>query len=242
MKILTIISNYNEESEILNTIQDVIENSSIESDILVIDNASNDNSLKLIKSTPVDYISHPVNSGGSVGVIKTSFLYAYMSEYDVYCHMDGDNQHNASDLYKLLEPLKDNQADIVIGSRFINKEGFQSLFFRRIGIRTFSTIVSKLTGNQITDLTSGFRAYNRKAIEFFAKGHRHEFEACIQMLLIASFAGLRIKEVPVIMKPRNSGKSEINFIKSLQFPIFGIISIIGTLLQKSLIKLKKENK
>lgn len=236
MKILTIISNYNENKEIINCIDDFRKNSTIESDLLVIDNCSTDNSLNFIVDSGVSYIKHSVNTGGSAGVIKTSLLYAYLNDYDIYCHMDGDNQHNASELKKLIEPIKEDKADLVIGSRFINKEGFQSHLIRRFGINLFSKVFSKITKNRITDLTSGFRAYNRKSITFFATQYKHEFEACVQMLTIAHYANLRIREVPVIMNPRLTGKSEFNFINGLKFPFFGLISFIGTILQKGEIR------
>ena len=186
----------------------------------------------MIKASGVDYLVHPVNTGGSAGVIKTALFYSYYHNYDIYCHMDGDNQHCAAELEKLVQPLIDNESDIVIGSRFIEKKGFQSHFLRRSGIRFFSKILSNKTKHKLTDITSGFRAYNKNAIEYFALKYKHEIEASVQMLLIASFSGLIIKEVPVIMKPRKTGKSEIHLINALKFPIYGTISLIGTLLQK----------
>lgn len=236
MKILTVISNYNEHKEVLNCIKDFKNNASINSDLLIIDNCSIDSSLEIIKNSGENYLKHPVNTGGSSGVIKTAILYSYLNNYDIYCHMDGDNQHNASELDKLIEPILSGDADIVIGSRFIEKEGFQSCLFRRIGIRIFSKILSIVTKYDIKDLTSGFRAYNRRALTFFANLYKHEFEACVQMLLVSSYAGLRIKEVPTLMKPRLTGKSEINFINSLKFPIYGMITLVGTILQKRTIK------
>lgn len=236
MKILTVVSNFNEEKDILNTINDIVNNSTIKSDLLVIDNCSQDESIKLIKDSNVDFLLHPVNTGGSQGVIKTSLLYAYLNNYDIYCHMDGDNQHNASELIKLVNPIIAEQADIIIGSRFIQRKGYQSSFIRRIGITLFSKLLSIITKYRITDLTSGFRAYNKKAISFFAKQYKHEFDVCVQMLLVASFAGLKIKEVAVIMKPRLTGKSEINFINGLKFPVYSTIILIGTILQRKTIK------
>ena len=232
MKILTVVSNYNESSALLETIDDIKKNSTIKTDILVIDNSSYNDSLHIIKSSSVNYLVHPVNTGGSAGVIKTALLYAYYHGYDIYCHMDGDNQHVAEELSKIVHPISKNEADFVLGSRFLTKEGFQSHFFRRIGINLFSFIVSKIIHNKLTDITSGFRAYNKKAIEYFAIKYKHEIEASVQMPLIASFAGLRISEVPVIMRPRTTGKSEINLVNALKFPIFGAVSLIGTLLQK----------
>lgn len=236
MKVLTVISNYNEEKAIRLTIEDVRLNASIKTDLLVIDNSSSDQSLEIIRDSGVEFLSHPVNTGGSAGVIKTALRYAYEEGYDVYCHMDGDNQHKAEELHQILGPIENNKADIVIGSRFIKREGFQSLPIRRIGIRLFSGLLSKITGREITDLTSGFRAYNRTAITYFASKHRHEIEPCIQMLLLANYAGLRIVDAPVIMRGRATGVSEFNFYRSLAFPIKGIMSIVAVMLQKNLIQ------
>ena len=236
MKILIIISNYNEEKEIINTINDIKTNSTIDADILVIDNCSQDRSINLINDSNIEYIQHPVNTGSGGGVIKTAFLYSYIKEYDIYCHMDGDNQHSAEYLSDLIEPILKDEADMIIGSRFIKKEGFQSHFFRRIGIVTFSKLLSILTKNSLTDITSGFRVFNRKTIVFFGKQYKHEFEVVVQMIMICHYANLRIKEIPVIMKPRLTGKSEINFKNAIKFPIYGLISIIGTLFQRKKIK------
>jgi glycosyltransferase involved in cell wall biosynthesis len=236
MKILTVISNYNEQGAIEATIRDVRENATIRSDLLVIDNTSTDSSLEIVRKAGVSYLRHPVNTGGSAGVIKTALLYAHMYGYDVYCHMDGDHQHNARELNKIVEPIEKGEGDIIIGSRFIHMEGFQSLPMRKIGISSFSRLLSALTRQNITDLTSGFRAYNRRAITFFARQYKREFEACVQMLMVAAYAGLKICEVPVVMNPRLTGKSEINLQNALKFPLYGMISIVGTVMQKQTIK------
>jgi len=236
LKILTVISNFNEEKSIERCLLDFNENATIESDLLVIDNASTDQSINLIKKRKVAFLQHPVNTGGSSGVIKTALLYSCMYEYDVYCHLDGDCQHNADELATLIQPIIDKKANIVVGSRFLHKKGFQSFFIRRLGIFSYSYIVSRIAGQKITDLTSGFRAYDKKAIRFFAKQYQHEFDPCIQMLLIASFAGLILKEVPVRMNPRCAGRSEIGIIQAFKFPILGAMHIIGIILQKNNIR------
>ena len=233
MRILTVISNYNEEHAIVETIKDVRNNSPLKSDLLVIDNCSTDESLDIIKSMDVDFIEHPVNTGGSAGVIKTALAYAHYRNYDIYCHLDGDNQHNAVELGNLIRPLiEEGTADIVVGSRFIEKQGFQSLFLRRITIYSFSRLLSLVTGTRSTDFTSGFRAYNKRAINFFATQFSHEIETPAQLELLIHYSGLRKTEVPVTMKPRKTGKSEINFKNAVKFPIYNIISIIGTLINR----------
>ena len=231
MKILTVISNYNESESIAKTVLDVIENGSIEADLLVIDNCSTDSSIEQLKRLKVDYLKHPVNTGGSAGVIKTAFAYAHYHGYDIYCHMDGDNQHMASELDKIVQPILDNEVDVVTGSRFITKEGFQSSFTRRMGIRSFSKMMGWVTKRPYTDITSGFRAYNRKAIEFFALRFKQEIDTIVQLELVMHYAGLKGKDVPVLMRPRETGKSEINFTNALKFPFYNIISLIGTVIQ-----------
>ena len=164
------------------------------------------------------------------------FNYAYLNDYDILCQFDGDGQHLASELHKIIEPIKKNEADYVIGSRFIHKNGFQSHSLRRMGIRLFSFIDSKIIGTKITDITSGARAYSRKVIEFFGKKYKHEVYDTSQLLLLSHFAGAKIKEVPIKMQEREHGKSEYNIMNALAFPIIGIINITGTLLQKNKIK------
>ena len=233
MKIITIISNYNEEEAIAATIQDILMNKSIETDILVIDNSSTDNSLQIVKELGVDYLIHPVNTGGSSGVIKTAFAYAYYHDYDIYCHMDGDNQHLASELIKIVDPLlKDKGIDIVTGSRYINKEGFQSTFMRKATIFFFSKIISLITKSNFTDITSGFIAYNNKAIKFFATNFKHEIESATQLQLIAYYAGLKRCDIPVVMKARSVGVSEFNIQNAIKFPIYNFISFIGTIIKR----------
>jgi len=232
MKILTVISNFNESQSISETVTDVRNNSSVKTDILVIDNCSADNSLELLKELKVDYLVHPVNTGSSAGVIKTAFAYAYYHDYDLYCHMDGDNQHKASELVNLIRPILRNEADVVTGSRFLNKEGFQSLFFRRQAIYFFSWLLSFVTGRRFTDITSGFRAFNKKAIEFFATRFGSEIDTIVQLELAMFYSGIREIDVPVTMRPRITGKSEFNFRNMIKFPVYNLISLIGMIIQK----------
>ncbi|MBN2863674.1 MAG: glycosyltransferase family 2 protein [Bacteroidales bacterium] len=231
MKILTVISNYNEEKAIHSTIVDFLNNSTINSDLLVIDNCSTDDSLKIVRNMKTDYLRHPVNTGGSSGVLKTAFEYAFRYKYDIYCHMDGDNQHKASELQKIIEPILRDEADVVTGSRFIDKEGYQSLFMRRQTIFFFSWLVSSITKSRFTDITSGFRAFNRKAIEFFAIDFRQEIETIVQLELVMFYSGLRSTDVQVTMEPRKTGRSEYNLRNILKFPAYNIVSLFGTLIQ-----------
>jgi hypothetical protein len=124
----------------------------------------------------------------------------------------------------------------VIGSRFLQKEGFQSYFFRRLGISLFALLDSLAVGQKLTDVTSGFRAYSPRVIRFFATRHRHELSDTNQLLLLSHFAGARIKEVPVVMRARVHGVSEFRSVAAIVFPLKGVVNILGCLLQRKRIR------
>ena len=231
-KVLVAVIAYNEERNIEAALRDLL-GSKLGYDIVVIDNGSLDNTARIAEELGIPCVSHFINSGAASGTLMTYFNYACRYDYDVLCQFDGDGQHIASELPKIVEPILNGEADYVIGSRFIDKEGFQSTAARRMGIRIFSIIDSLIIGRKVTDITSGARAYGRNVIEFFGRKYRHEVYDTNQLLLLSYFAGARIIEVPVVMKEREHGKSEFNLVNSLGFPFKGIINIIGTLLQRS---------
>lgn len=231
MKILIAIIAFNEGENIRKTLKD-LKSIGSDYDIVVIDNASSDHTVNICDEDGVDVIAHCVNTGGSAGTVMTYFLYAYENKYDILCQFDGDGQHIASELPKIIEPIAKGESDYVIGSRFIDNEGFQSYFFRRLGIKLFACLNSKIIGKSITDATSGFRAYGRNVMEFYAKYYKHEIYDTSQLLLLSHFAGARIKEVPIEMRERMHGVSEYNLLNSISFPFKGLVNIIGCLLQK----------
>ena len=168
---------------------------------------------------------------GTPGTVMTYFLYANRYKYDVLCQFDGDGQHVASELKTIVEPIINNRADYVIGSRYLGKDGFKSTAIRRVGIKLFSTLISRLTGLVITDATSGFRAYGDVVIKYFALNYRKEIYDVNQLLLLSYYNGARVTELPVTMKERMHGKSEFDFTNSFLFPLKGVINIIGCILE-----------
>lgn len=232
-KILVAVIAFNEQENITNTLKE-LQSSSEDIDIVVIDNGSSDETRATCLSLGIKTLSHCTNTGGSMGTVMTYFLYAFKNNYEILCQFDGDGQHITSELPKIIKPIANGEADYVIGSRFLTKEGFQSYFFRRIGITIFSWLDSAIIGKKVTDVTSGFRAYNTKVIKFFATKFRHELNDTNQLLLLSHFAGARIHEVPVKMRDRKFGVSEFHSINALVFPLKGIVNIIGCVLSRKL--------
>lgn len=241
MKILVAIIAYNEEKNIESVIKELL-SLKYDVDLILIDNSSTDKTCQLAESLGVNFISHCINTGGAMGTVTSYFAYASKNNYDVVCQFDGDGQHIATELEKIIEPITTDKADYVIGSRFLTKRGFQSYFFRRVGIKLFSVCNSAIINKKITDSTSGFRAYGKNVIDFFGKKWKHEIHDVNQLLLLSSFWGARIEEVPVEMRARIYGKSEYNLINSISFPVKGIINILGCLLQRNqIIDLRGQN-
>jgi len=234
-RLLVAVIAYNEGLNLANTLQDLQRNGPA-ADLVVIDNASTDDTKAVALAHGVPVLSHCVNSGGSMGTVMSYFLYAHRNRYDCLCQFDGDGQHIAAELPRIIEPVLGGQADYVIGSRFLEREGFQSTLVRRIAIRVFAWIDSLFVGQRLTDVTSGFRAYSPRVVELFAKHHRHELSDTNQLLLLSHFAGARISEVPVRMRAREHGVSEFSPWVALTFPFKGIVNILGCFLQRKKIR------
>ncbi len=234
MKILIAVIAYNEADSIRDVINDLQKNN-FGYDIIVIDNSSFDNTKQICELLNVKVITHCINSGID-GTWKTFYKYAYENGYDIVCQFDGDGQHLACELPKIIEPVIKGEADRVIGSRFLTKEGFQSYFFRRIIIKSFAFWISIIIGYKINDVTSGFIALNKKIISFFANYYKHEISDPNVGLILTHYIGAKIIEVPVLMKARKTGRSYYGLINSLAYPVKGFINIVGCLLLKKQIK------
>ena len=182
-----------------------------------INDCSKDGTAAKLKQMKVRHLNNPINLGIG-GTVQLGFIYAFKKKYDFAVQMDGDGQHPPSELHKLIEPLLRNEADVIIGSRFLDKGGFQSSALRRFGIDFFSKLNKLLTGVSIKDSTSGYRAYNRNAINELIKYYPDEYpepEAIIYLINKKR----SIKEVPVLMNERIAGVSSIRKFTSLYYMV-----------------------
>ncbi len=214
LKKLVIIPAYNESASIVNTVNDIKENAK-DFDYVVINDRSKDNTLKICRDAGLNVIDLPLNLGIG-GAVQTGYLYAFQNGYDIAVQFDGDGQHDAKYLDVMAEKLVKEQADMVIGSRFIEKEGFQSSFTRRLGIRYFSGLIKLMTGKTVTDPTSGYRMCNRRIIELFAGNYPKDYPEPETTTWILR-KKLKVLEIPVVMRAREEGVSSISPKKSIYY-------------------------
>ena len=213
MRTLVIIPAYNEEGAILDTIRNLKKNNE-EVDYIIIDDCSKDNTLKICKENNLNVIHLPVNLGIG-GAVQTGYKYAYENNYDIAIQMDADGQHDAKYISALIQKVEEGY-DLVIGSRFIEKQGFQSTFVRRMGINLYSFIIKLFTKKVIKDTTSGYRAVNSKIIKMFARSYPVDYPEPETNAYIAK-NNFKIVEVPMEMKTRYTGSSSITPIKSIYY-------------------------
>lgn len=228
-KILLVIPAYNEEANILNTYNTIIEynkKNKTNYDVIVINDGSTDNTELILKNNKINHIKL-IHNLGIGGAVQTGYKYAYENDYDIAVQYDGDGQHDVAYVKNIVDPIIKNEADFVIGSRFIEKdeENFKSTFSRRMGINLISFFIKLVTKKKVYDTTSGFRAVNKEIIEYFAHDYPSEYPEPITTTQLLQ-KKYRLKEVLVKMKARTGGKSSIGSWKNIYYMINVILSII----------------
>lgn len=223
MKILIIIPAYNEELNIKPVIDNLITNYP-QYDYIVINDCSKDTTREILRQNKYNFLDLPVNLGIGGGV-QAGYKYALANGYDIAIQMDGDGQHNPEYYCYAVDLIKEGQADIVIGSRFITKEGFQSSAIRRFGIGFLSKLIKLVCGADVKDVTSGYRIVNRKFIEIYANDYAQDYPEP-EAIVNAKINNAVIKEIPVVMNERLGGESSISPLKSIYYMIKVTIAII----------------
>ena len=223
MKTLIIIPAYNEQACIENTIREV-ENCGMDVDYLVVNDCSKDATKDILERMGANHVSLPVNLGIGGG-IQTGYRYAVENGYDIAVQMDGDGQHDPAYLHAVTDPVERGELDMCIGSRFINKEGFQSSFMRRLGINILSTLIYVLSGKKVLDVTSGFRATGKEMTAYFANHYAADYPEP-EAIMSATLNGFKVGEAPVIMEERMGGVSSIRSFKSAYYMIKVSIALV----------------
>lgn len=223
MKKIIIIPAYNEEACIYKTICELRENAP-EFDYVIINDCSTDRTREICEKNNFNIINLPINLGIG-GAVQTGYKYAYSHGYECAVQVDGDGQHDVSYLKSMADYMETNQIDMVIGSRFIEKKGFQSSFMRRLGIKIFTILIKIVTGKKITDATSGLRMVGKNALKLFAEDYPKDYPEPESTVVVLR-KGLKVEEIPVTMRERGGGQSSISVRKSIYYMIKVPLAII----------------
>lgn len=229
MKKLIIIPAFNEEENIKKTVESIIRDAN-DFDYVVINDCSGDGTRRICEENGFNIINLPINLGIG-GAVQTGYLYACQRDYDVAVQVDGDGQHDPEFLSAMAEHLYANDLDMVIGSRFIEKEGFQSSFVRRVGIKFFSGLIKVLTGKTITDPTSGLRMSGKRVIQLFSRDYPRDYPEPESIVAILR-RGYKVEEIPVVMKEREGGVSSISLKRSVYYMVKVTLAMLIERLRK----------
>lgn len=232
MKTLVIMPAFNEQRNIGKTIRQVLlKNRGI--DVLIIDDGSKDDTLKLARKTKAEVVSHPFNMGYGVA-LQTGYKYALENDYDVVVQIDADGQHDPKYVGKIVDHLVKNKADVVIGSRFKNRRDYQTPLLRRAGMLLFNFIVNKTTGWGLTDCTSGYQAISKKVLPFLVSDKFPVDYPDADLLIMLYFRGYKVTEMPMRMYESETGQSmHSSLIKNFYYVAKMCLSIFTILLRKT---------
>ena len=207
-------------------------------DVVVIDDGSSDATAERAAAAGAAVVPLPFNLGIG-GAVQTGFKFALEHGYEIVIRLDGDGQHDPQEIPSLLAPLERGEADVVVGSRFATGAGsYKPAFARRAGIRWFAGLVSLLTGQKLTDTTSGFQAVNARAIRLFAADYPHDYPEVEAAVMVVRHR-LRILEVPVQMRGRETGASSITALRSLYYAIKVTLALLVGVFRRRVVPLEK---
>lgn len=229
MKTLIIIPAYNEGKCIKKVVDNLMEvNKNV--DVLVVNDGSKDDTLIEAKKTKAKVLDLPFNLGIG-GAVQAGYIYANKNNYDVAIQLDGDGQHNPKYIEEMVNIIKENKAEMVIGSRFIEETGYNQTFARMFGIRIIRVIMKIFTGKKIFDPTSGYRAVNKRIIKKFSENYPYDYpEPDTNMRLLKE--KVQIMEIPVEMHNRETGKSSITPLKSIYYMIKVTLAMLICVIEK----------
>ncbi|RMF98392.1 MAG: glycosyltransferase family 2 protein [Candidatus Schekmanbacteria bacterium] len=225
-----IIPAYNEAVSLPDVISDIRKNCS-EASIVVVDDGSTDNTSGVARDLGAIVLRLPVNIGYGAA-LQTGFKYALKKGFDYVVIMDGDGQHLASEIDKVLGPVRRGEYDLVIGSRYIEKDSYEGSFLRKFGSMLFAKIASFFLGFKITDPTSGFQAMNRKILKYFVTPVYPPDYPDADVLIASKRSGFKIREVAVKMLSNSFGESMHSGLKPLYYIFKMCFSIFLTFLRK----------
>jgi glycosyltransferase involved in cell wall biosynthesis len=229
-KRLIIIPAYNEEKQVASVIEGIRKYS--DADVVVIDDGSEDRTAERALSAGVRVIRHPFNMGYGVAV-QTGYKYASENNYDYLLQIDGDGQHHPEHIPDLFATVEKRRCDMAIGSRFLKNNEHKTGLLKSAAIKLFRWVIRMMTGETITDPTSGYRCMNRRVFQYFTEdGFPNDYPDA-NILIGLHRVGFKLAELPVTMAPNSEGRSMHRGIFKVSYYFFQVfLSIFITLLRK----------
>ena len=232
---LAIVPAFNEEGAIAGVI-DEIRAFDQRFEIVVVDDGSTDRTAAIARASGAHVIRLPFNLGIG-GAVQTGFRYAWEHGFQIAVRVDGDGQHDPSQLGAILTPVLAGETDIAVGSRFVGERSYRSSRSRRLGIRILAWTVSALVRQRVTDPTSGFQALNRHGIALFAADLPHDYPE-VEATVMVFRHRLRMREVPVRMRERAAGRSSIGAFASVYYMTKVLLAIFVGLFRRNVVPLE----
>jgi glycosyltransferase involved in cell wall biosynthesis len=209
-------------------------------DVVVVDDGSVDRTAGVAADRGAHVLRLPFNLGIG-GAVQTGYRFAFEQGYDIAVQIDGDGQHDPSQLPKILGPVLAGEADLCVGSRFTGDGAYRSSFARRVGIKIFAGVVSAVVRQKVTDTTSGFRAVNRRGIALFAADYPHDYPE-VEATVMCVKHKLRLKEVPVAMRERGGGASSITAVRSVYYMTKVLLAIFVGMFRRYAVPFEEEHR
>jgi glycosyltransferase involved in cell wall biosynthesis len=229
---IAIVPAYNEEQNI-GRVLDELRRFDPALDVVVVSDGSLDRTVEVAREHGAYVVRLPFNLGIG-GAVQTGFRFAHENGYGLVFRCDGDGQHDPAELPKVLAPVLAGEADIAVGSRFVETQGYRSSATRRVGIRLLAAVVSAIARQRVTDTTSGFQALNRRALELFAADYPHDYPEVEGMVMTIKHR-LRLVEVPVRMREREHGRSSITALRSIYYMVKVLLALFVGLFRRAVV-------
>ena len=226
---VAVVPAYNEAGAIASVIAE-IRTADPDFDIVVVDDGSIDGTSDIAAEAGAHVVRLPYNLGIG-GAVQAGLQYARDHDFDIAVQVDGDAQHDPLEIPKILAPIIEGKADLVVGSRFLGEGEYEPPMSRLLGIRLLARIVSVLVRQRVTDTTSGFRASNRRAISLFASDYPHDYPE-VEAIVLLFRHRLKLVEVPVHMRLRGAGESSITFWRSAYYMLKVLLALFVGLFRR----------
>ncbi|MFN8176562.1 MAG: glycosyltransferase family 2 protein [bacterium] len=228
MRVLAIVPAYNEADTVGEVARAIVALAGI--DVVVVDDGSTDDTARIAREAGARVLVLPINLGIG-GAVQCGYLCAARGGYDVAVQVDADGQHVPAEIPRLLAPLARGEADLVIGSRWVERSDYEAPPARRLGMLVFSAVVTAVTGQRFRDTTSGFRAAGPRVLRYLAAHYPQDYPE-VEALVLLKRAGFRIRELPCRFSERLGGRSSITAARSAYYVAKVLLAILVGLFRR----------